>query len=64
MRRLAKSGRNVVVCDLNVERGEALANELGASVAFTKTDVSSEKDVWLIDRPHAFLTHSVGANCS
>lgn len=37
-------GANVVVADLNVERGEKLAAELGARVVFQRADVSSETD--------------------
>lgn len=45
VRMLAQNGANVVVLDLNEERGNALADELGASVRFRKTDVTSETDV-------------------
>ncbi len=41
-------GANVVIADLNVERGEKLAaelsNELGSRAVFQRTDVSSEAD--------------------
>ena len=43
-RRFAAQGMNVVIVDLNAERGEALAAELG-SVRFAQADVSSEADV-------------------
>jgi len=44
-RRLARLGGNVVVLDLNEDRGNALANELGDNVAFLKTDICSTEDV-------------------
>jgi len=37
-------GANVVIADLNSERGEKLAAELGARAAFQRTDVASESD--------------------
>ena len=37
-------GANIVIADLNVERGSALAIELGARAAFQRTDVSAEAD--------------------
>jgi NAD(P)-dependent dehydrogenase (short-subunit alcohol dehydrogenase family) len=44
-RRLAGLGANVVIFDLNEERGMALVEELGAQGAFTKTDISVPADV-------------------
>ena len=41
-RMLAREGGKVVIADLNVEKGEALAAELGG--AFVKADVSQEAD--------------------
>ena len=41
-RMLAREGAKVVIADLQVERGEALAQELGG--AFVKADVSQEAD--------------------
>lgn len=41
-RMLAREGATVVIADLQVERGEALARELGGS--FVKCDVSQEAD--------------------
>ena len=40
-----EQGANVVILDLNAERGEALAAELGERVRFIRTDVSEEADV-------------------
>lgn len=45
VRMLAANGANVVIVDLNEERGNALADELGDTVRFQKTDVTSETDV-------------------
>lgn len=45
VRRLVAGGGKAVIADLNEEKGKALAAELGDSVAFAKTDVSSESDV-------------------
>ena len=44
-RLLAASGGNVVVMDLNEEKGEALAEELGAQGRFAKTDVTDPAHV-------------------
>ncbi len=43
-RLLAREGARVVVADLQVERGEALAAELGERAAFVRCDVSQEAD--------------------
>jgi NAD(P)-dependent dehydrogenase (short-subunit alcohol dehydrogenase family) len=45
-RMLAKNGGKVVIADLQVDKGEALAKELGgaAIAAFVKCDVSQETD--------------------
>ena len=44
-RLLAENGANVIIMDLNDERGHALAHELGATVRFHKTNVTDESDV-------------------
>ncbi|GAB2515422.1 3-hydroxyacyl-CoA dehydrogenase [Spirosoma aerophilum] len=44
-RTLAANGANVVILDLNDARGQALAEELGPSVRFQKTNVTDETDV-------------------
>ena len=43
-RTLHGGGANVVIADVQVERGEALARELGARARFARTDVTSEAD--------------------
>ncbi len=44
-RALAAAGASVVVADLNAEKGEALAVELGAGASFVKADVTDEAAV-------------------
>jgi NAD(P)-dependent dehydrogenase (short-subunit alcohol dehydrogenase family) len=43
VQRLAESGANVVIADLNAIAGTALAAELGSKAAFIATDVTSEQ---------------------
>lgn len=45
VRTLVASGAKVVIVDMNAEKGEALAKELGANAAFVKTDVADEAQV-------------------
>ena len=45
MRLLAQQGANVVILDLNEQRGQALVEELGSTTRFVRTDVTSEADV-------------------
>ncbi len=44
VRSLHQAGARVVIADLNAERGEALADELGERVRFRRTDVTSDAD--------------------
>ncbi len=44
-RRLAGLGAKVVLLDLNDERGNALAQELGDNVAFIKTNICNTEDI-------------------
>jgi NAD(P)-dependent dehydrogenase (short-subunit alcohol dehydrogenase family) len=44
VRALHGGGANVVIADVGVEKGEQLAAELGARVAFARTDITSEAD--------------------
>ncbi|GAB3983612.1 3-hydroxyacyl-CoA dehydrogenase [Spirosoma terrae] len=44
-RLLAANGANVVIVDLNDERGQALADELGPSTRFIRANVTDEGDV-------------------
>jgi NAD(P)-dependent dehydrogenase (short-subunit alcohol dehydrogenase family) len=43
-RMLAAQGGKVVIADVQADRGEALAGELGATARYVKCDVSSEAD--------------------
>ncbi len=45
VRALAKAGANVVIADLNIEKGGALAAELGDQVSFTEANVMNEDGV-------------------
>ncbi len=45
VRRLARMGANVVIFDLNAERGNAVAAELGPNVMFQSVNVTSEESV-------------------
>ncbi|QJD77792.1 3-hydroxyacyl-CoA dehydrogenase [Spirosoma rhododendri] len=45
VRMLAAQGANVIIADLNQERGYALADELGKRVRFCLTNVTDESDV-------------------
>ncbi len=45
VRMLVSQGANVVILDLNDERGNALAEELGDTVRFAKTNVTDEASV-------------------
>ncbi|MFO0945215.1 MAG: 3-hydroxyacyl-CoA dehydrogenase [Planctomycetota bacterium] len=42
---LSLRGANVVICDVNAEMGNKLAQELGSKVRFAKVDVCSEESV-------------------
>jgi NAD(P)-dependent dehydrogenase (short-subunit alcohol dehydrogenase family) len=44
VRRFHEAGARVVIVDVNTERGEALAGDLGGNVVFKKTDVTSEME--------------------
>jgi NAD(P)-dependent dehydrogenase (short-subunit alcohol dehydrogenase family) len=44
-RALSAAGANVVIADLNAEKGEALAAELGAGARFVEADVTDEAAV-------------------
>jgi NAD(P)-dependent dehydrogenase (short-subunit alcohol dehydrogenase family) len=44
VRMLARGGANVVIADLQADKGEALARELGGCARFVRTDVTSETD--------------------
>lgn len=43
-RRFAREGAKVVVADINVEKGQAVAASIGGDAVFERVDVSSEED--------------------
>jgi NAD(P)-dependent dehydrogenase (short-subunit alcohol dehydrogenase family) len=45
VRRFSSQGANVLIVDRDDERGKTLSDELGDSVRFVQTDVTSESDV-------------------
>ena len=45
VRRFTEEGARCVIADIDVEAGERLASELGDSVRFLRTDVTSEDDI-------------------
>jgi NAD(P)-dependent dehydrogenase (short-subunit alcohol dehydrogenase family) len=45
VRNLASGGGRVTIFDIQADRGEALAKELGDNVIFANTDITSEKSV-------------------
>ncbi|MEZ5408212.1 MAG: glucose 1-dehydrogenase [Acidimicrobiales bacterium] len=45
VRRFVEEGAKVLITDLDAEKGEALASELGDATAFLRTDVSQEEQV-------------------
>ncbi|MFD2571543.1 3-hydroxyacyl-CoA dehydrogenase [Spirosoma soli] len=45
VRMLAQNGANVIIVDLNEDRGQLLADELGINARFIKTNVTDEADV-------------------
>ncbi|MDL5033732.1 3-hydroxyacyl-CoA dehydrogenase [Pelomonas sp. APW6] len=62
-RMLAREGGKVVIADLNVEKGEALAAELGG--AFVKADVSQEADAQAVVAKAVSLGKLMGlVNCA
>jgi 3-hydroxyacyl-CoA dehydrogenase/3-hydroxy-2-methylbutyryl-CoA dehydrogenase len=44
-RRLAGAGANVLILDLNEDRGQVLAKQLGSRTAFIKTDICKSEDI-------------------
>jgi NAD(P)-dependent dehydrogenase (short-subunit alcohol dehydrogenase family) len=45
VRRFVAQGAKVVIVDVNADKGEALASELGESARFVRADVANENDV-------------------
>jgi short-subunit dehydrogenase len=66
-RELASTGHHVVIADVSVDRGEALARELGPAATFVRTDVTRPEDLERAvasacdgGRPLAWLVQSAG----
>lgn len=66
VRNLASGGARVAIFDLQDERGEALAKELGSSVIFAHTDVTGEESVQAAVKKtiDAFGGINVAINCA
>ncbi len=45
VRKLVELKSKVIICDLQVEKGEALVNEFKGQIKFVKCDITSEKEV-------------------
>jgi NAD(P)-dependent dehydrogenase (short-subunit alcohol dehydrogenase family) len=64
-RLLAAHGAKVVIADVQADKGEALARELGASVRFVKCDVTSEADAQaVVNAAQQFGTLRGLVNCA
>ncbi len=65
VRRFVGAGGKAVILDMNAERGEAIAKELGDAVVFQKTDVTDEAQVLAaIDAASKLGTLRVAVNCA
>lgn len=65
VRTLVAAGGKAVIADLNVERGEALAAELGDAALFVKTDVSDAEQVQAaVDRAADLGELRVAVSCA
>ena len=65
VRRLVAGGAKAVVVDMNPDRGEALAKELGDGVVFARVDVSDEEQVQgAVDEASALGTLRIVVNCA
>ena len=66
VRRFAAQGANVVIVDLNEERGQALAKELGKSARYVRADVSREDDMQQAVQTavEAFVELNILVNCA
>ncbi|MEZ4288299.1 MAG: SDR family NAD(P)-dependent oxidoreductase [Polyangiales bacterium] len=65
VRAWVERGGKAVVLDMNAERGEALAKELGPGVRFSKANVTSEQEVQAaVDTAAALGTLRAAINCA
>ncbi|WP_339227164.1 3-hydroxyacyl-CoA dehydrogenase [Oceanobacillus sp. FSL K6-2867] len=65
-RKIIENGGKAAILDLNEERGKSLAEELGASCIFVRTDVTDEKSVEsaLNEVSNRFGKVNVAVNCA
>ena len=65
VRRLASQGARVAIVDLNGERGQALAEELGNRAAFVRADVSNAEEVQAaVDQATSMGTLRAAISCA
>ncbi len=65
VRRLVAGGAKAVIVDLNAQRGEALAAELGEKVAFAQANVADEAGVTqAVERAQALGPLRIVVNCA
>lgn len=65
VRRLASQGARVAIVDLNGERGQALAEELGNGATFVRADVSNAEEVQAaVDQASSMGTLRAAINCA
>jgi Dehydrogenases with different specificities (related to short-chain alcohol dehydrogenases) len=66
VRTLTEGGARVAIFDVQVDKGEALAKELGDAVIFTKADITSEESVQAAIKKtvDAFGGINVAINCA
>ena len=65
VRMFAREGGKVVVADVQADKGEALAKELGASAAFVRCDVTQEADARSVVAKAASMGKLMGlVNCA
>jgi NAD(P)-dependent dehydrogenase (short-subunit alcohol dehydrogenase family) len=66
VRNLASGGARVTIFDIEVDRGEALAKELGNNVVFANTDITSEESTQagIKKAVDAFGGINVAVNCA
>jgi len=65
VRRLASQGARVAIVDLNGERGQALAEELGNGAAFVRADVSNAEEVQAaVDQATSMGTLRAAISCA
>jgi NAD(P)-dependent dehydrogenase (short-subunit alcohol dehydrogenase family) len=65
VRQMVRQGGRVVIVDLNAERGQLLAAELGDATSFVQADVSNAEDVQAaVDQARSMGTLRAAINCA